>query len=791
MLSHAHRHAGVAYGVSTDAPPPARRLHPRQRMHPIAMLVGVVALCLPGLAGAQSLTVTPSSVALPVGSNRQMSALLDGTATNAVDWSVNGIPGGNTTLGTVDASGRYVAPAQPPTGWNVTLAATLKANPSLRAESTVTVRHPIPWPTTVSPTQVALGPFTLRVTGTRFVSGAQVLWNGTPLPTTFDSATQLTATGVASKAGPVEVTVANPGPGALSKVLPYYVTTSVLVAVTPTFAKLAVGSSQSFQAAVTGNANTAVIWTVNGHPGGDPGLGMISPAGVYTAPTIVPPSGLVTVAAVSVADGVSQATAALSIFDPQAITHGRFLDQTTFGVTPQALAHLAEVGIDAYLDEQFAMPESPLPSTATATRADVVDAFFGNAFRGQDQLRQRVILALSEIIVVALNKNTNANEILPWLQLLSRHAFGNYRTLLAELTTNPSMGKYLDHVNSGAMGGAANENYPREVMQLFSIGLVQLNPDGSPQLDANGRTIPTYDQTDVRELSKALSGWTYGNASGVPPLNPRYSYDPNPLLPLNSRHTQTSKTFLGQTLPANQGILQDLEDTIDILFEHPNVGPFLATRLIRALVTSNPSPAYIARVSAAFADDGNGVRGDMQAMLRAILLDPEARDDAPPSHFGRLRTPMQHTLALCRALGLDPGKASSFAYLFYGMSEGLLDPASVFGHYSPSNRIPKTNLFGPEFQIFSMSDAINRANFFYHLMYQPWPIDPVLQPFVVAAADPVRLVDAVDQALLFGRMSATTRQSILDALPAMPDNNARALSALYLTALSGEHLVQR
>ncbi|MGH3055216.1 MAG: DUF1800 family protein, partial [Gaiellaceae bacterium] len=345
--------------------------------------------------------------------------------------------------------------------------------------------------------------------------------------------------------------------------------------------------------------------------------------------------------------------------------------------------------------------------------------------------------------------------------------------------------------NSGVMGGAANENFPREVMQLFSIGLYQLNLDGSVQVNAQNVPLSTYTQTDVQQLAKALTGWTYGNSTGTAPAFGNYNYYPGPMLPVASKHNPSAKTILGQTLPANQSAQQDLDGAIDIIFNHPNVAPFIATRLIRALITSNPSPAYIARIAAVFNDNGSGVRGDLKSVLRAILLDAEARNDAPPASFGRLRTPMQHTIALARALGLNVGAASQFAYLFYNMNEGLLDAASVFGHYSPTYHIPKTALYGPEFQIYSASDAVNRANFFYSLMYNPWPINPALQPFVALAGNPAMLVNAVDNALLFGRMSPSTRAALLTALPSMPDNNARTLTALYLTAMSGEYLVQR
>jgi uncharacterized protein (DUF1800 family) len=560
------------------------------------------------------------------------------------------------------------------------------------------------------------------------------------------------------------------------------------VSVVPANVTVLAGATQQFQATVTGNANQAVTWTVNNTAGGDATVGTVDASGLYTAPATVPSGGTVTVAAASVANPAAIGSALVLVQDPLNITYGRLLDQTSFGPTQASMAHIAQVGIPAYLNEQFAMPESPWPAVSTTDRGLVVDAFFNNALAGQDQLRQRVVFALSEIIVEASNKNTNNEDIIPWLQLLSRNAFGNYRTLLREIALDASMGKFLDLANSGFFGGAPNENFPREVMQLFSIGLYQLNADGSLQRNGQGAPIATYTQTDVQQMAKALTGWTYGNPSGTPPSYANSNYYPGPMLPVEKYHDKSAKTVLGHPLAANQTATQDLDGAIDILFQHPNLGPFVAVRLIRALVTSNPSPAYIARVAAAF---NGGTRGDMQATLRAVLLDPEARNDTPPSNFGRLRTPMQHTIALARALNLDLGSPSQFAYLFYDMNEGLLDAPSVFGHYSPMFRLPVSGLFGPEFQIYSASDAVNRGNLFYLFMYSPWPINPALQPFVNVAGNPAALVNAVDQALLYGRMLPATRAALLTALPQMPDNNARVLTTVYLTSMAGEYLVQR
>jgi uncharacterized protein (DUF1800 family) len=765
-----------------------------------ALLSGVVliACLLPAFASpvaGLTVRVDPVAVTIPVGSVVQITATVTGTKSGknlAVVWSVNGVDGGNSVVGTVTGTGLYTAPAVPPNGWTVSVKATSVVEPSASATCAVTIRNQAPYLTDVAPNPLPPGPFTLTLTGSRFVSGAQALWNGSPLTTNFVSSMQLTATGNASQLGNASVTVANPGPGAVSSPITVSVVSTIVVTVSPPSVSVLAGGTQQFQAAVSGSANQAVTWKVNGVVGGDPSSGTISAGGLYTAPSVIPVSGTATVAALCAADGLTQGTATVNIQDPLAVTYGRFLEQSTFGPTPQLMSHVRQVGIPAFLNEQFATPESSWPPLNTATRSSAVDSFFLNAATGQDQLRQRVVFALSEIIVISMNKNTNGNEIVPWLQLLSRNAFGNYRTLLREITLDASMGKFLDLANSSkptAMTGA-NENYAREVMQLFSIGLYQLNPDGSVKLDGQGQPLTTYTQTDVKQMALALTGWTYGNPLGVPPANPNSNYYPGPMLPIQSRHDTTAKNILGQSLAAGQTIVQDLDGAIDIIFNHPNVGPFVATRLIRALVTSNPSPAYIARVASVFSDNGQGVRGDMKAVISAVLLDSDARNDSPPSDFGRLRTPVQHTIALMRALSLPVGQPSQFAYIYYSMSEGMLDAPSVFGHYSPLFHVPRTALFGPEFQIYSPTDAVNRANLFYSMMFNPWPINPALQPFVNAASNSATLVNAVDNALLFGRMSAQTRAAIIAALPTQYDNNQRALTALYLAAMSGEYLIQ-
>jgi uncharacterized protein (DUF1800 family) len=743
-------------------------------------------------------TISPKAVTLPAGADQRFTVTILGVRSAAITWKVDDVTGGNSVLGTIDSTGKYTAPAVPPSGYTVTIKAAGTSSPGFFAIATVTIRNQTPVLTSVMANSFPVGPFNLTVNGSGFVSGAVVMWNGMPLMTNFVNSEQLTATGNATQPGTFSITVANPGPGAVSTALPVTVTSataSIVVTVAPNSVTLLPGATQQYQASVAPSSVTqAVTWLVNGIAGGGPSVGTITAGGLYTAPAVVPAAGSVVVSALSAADGVTKGTATAFIQSAVAatvsITNGRFLEQTSFGPTAQSLTHLQQIGMQAFLNEQFAMPESTWPPLATASRSDAVDAFFANASTGQDQLRQRMIFALSEIIVVAMNKNTNGDMIVPWLQLLSRNAFGNYHTLLKELTLDSSMAWYLDLANSGVGGGAANENYPREVMQLFSIGLYKLNPDGSQQLDAMGQPIPTYTQTDVQQLAKALTGWTYSNATGTTGSGGNWSYFAAPMIPVPGRHDTSAKTILGQPLPAGQTAQQDLDGAINIIFNHPNMGPFIATRLIRALVTSNPSPAYIARIAAVFNENGQGVRGDLQAVIQATIMDQEARNDTPPANFGRLRTPTQHTIAMARALNLNIGPVDQFAYLFYYMDEGILDAPSVFGHYSPTYHIPRSSLFGPEFQIYSTSDAINRANFFYELWGSPWPINPALQPLVNVAGDSNALINTLDNTLLYGRMLPQTRAAIAAALPSQYDNNARVLTALYLTAMSGEYLVQ-
>jgi hypothetical protein len=374
--------------------------------------------------------------------------------------------------------------------------------------------------------------------------------------------------------------------------------------------------------------------------------------------------------------------------------------------------------------------------------------------------------------------------------VLSRNAFGNYRTLLREVTLNPTMGKYLDMAYSrrATRTTSINENYAREVLQLFSIGLWELNQDGT--LRDGG--VPTYDQNTIREFARALTGWTFPTQPGQAPANNNPQYFVGDMEPRPDQHDSGAKTLFGVTLPAGQPPVVDVEYVVNVIFSHPNVGPFIATRLIRALVNSNPSPAYVGRVAAAFNNNGAGVRGDLRATLAAVLLDPEAR--AFGAGDGRLKDPVLHVIGLGRTLNaqfLDP---SSLLNVFSNLSELVLTPTTVFSFYSPLAQLPgRADLFGPEFQIYPPALAIQRANFIYGLIRNSYSgsfrVD--LAPLVAVAGSEVALVERVNQGLMFGTMSASLKQIIAEAVRTVPSSRTteRAQNAVYLAAISSEYSV--
>jgi uncharacterized protein (DUF1800 family) len=477
----------------------------------------------------------------------------------------------------------------------------------------------------------------------------------------------------------------------------------------------------------------------------------------------------------------------------------RLLEQSTWGANPASLSHVQAVGMQAFLNEQFAAPVSTYPAPGTDDDMSFVQKrLFTNALTGQDQLRQRVAWGLSQIMVASAVKINNPSAFVLWQNMFQNDAFGNFSTLLTDVTLSPVMGNYLDMVNNDKPGNGVdpNENYAREVLQLFSIGLEELNPDGTLQLDGSGNPIPTYTQDTIEGFAHTFTGWTYPTKAGATARFRNPEYYGGPMIPFDSHHDTGTKLLLnGTTLPAGGTAQADLTAALQNIFNHPNVGPFISRQLIERLVTSNPSPEYVGRVAAVFADNGTGVRGDLKAVVTAILLDTEARRGDDPAQVqpsdGKLKEPVLFIANLLRAMnGMSDG--ASLSDRASDMKEPPFFSPSVFNFYHPDHMIDGTNLFGPEFEIFDTSTDIARINFVNSLAYgsvsSTTTVD--ISGYVPLAANPDQLVTAVAAVMLHGQVSDSMRATLVTTLSGISDNTRRAKAAFYLIGSSSQFQVQ-
>lgn len=509
----------------------------------------------------------------------------------------------------------------------------------------------------------------------------------------------------------------------------------------------------------------------------------------------------------------------------------RLLMQATYGARPGDVEALQSKQLAPWIAEQMAMPQTSHLSRyyeLVALLGDgqqpnpglVVESFTQQAIQSNDQLRQRVVFALSELFVISARDGDVRNfpeGMASYLDMLGRYAFGNFRELLEAVTLHPSMGVYLDMTGSTKsipeLGRNPNENYPREVLQLFTIGLYKLWPDGTLKLDAQNQPIPTYDQEVVKALARAFTGWTFG---GQNQSNPQRFFRPTrnyllPMEPWSIYHDTGEKVLLdGATLQAGQSAASDLEQSLDVIFNHPNVGPFVCRSLIQRLVTSNPSPGYVYRCSQAFDNNGAGVRGDMAAVVRTILLDYEARSTtvAARNDAGHLREPVVRILALMRAVDAEPRNGRWRILNALGGQNGLqvgetpLNSPTVFNFFEPGFALPgevaQAGLVSPEFQIASETTLVTAANFMQTLLGNGGngPVRFDLLPFQSPqVASDAALLDKVDLILFGGAMSDGTR-SILTTALADPDfpsasANQRTLTLLWLASMTPESSVQK
>ena len=506
----------------------------------------------------------------------------------------------------------------------------------------------------------------------------------------------------------------------------------------------------------------------------------------------------------------------------------RLLNQATFGATEDEANRVMNMGFEQWIDSQLQRQASlqlphlrSLPQAPNAMfmfQRDRVDIWFRNALHGNDQLRQRVAFALSEIMVVSQNGALVdfPYALADYYDVLSRNAFGNYRDLIEQVTLHPAMGIYLSMLGNEKPDPANNirpdENYARELMQLFSIGLVELNLDGTAVLDAQDQPVPTYDQAIIEGFAHVFTGWTWAYVGDFHQQWPPMASQWTPMALWAGYHDTGPKLLLnGVQVPAGQSAAQDLDAALDNIFNHPNVGPFVAVRLIQRLVTSNPTPAYVARVASVFNDNGAGVRGDLGAVVKAILLDPEARDGTGADTDGKVREPLLRLTQLWRAYDAQSdggGYPIDYIWVFFG--QGPLQSPSVFNFFSPffapPGEIRDRGLTAPELQIATEYLNTFSSNFmFWQTYYWYWNVDRTAEgitPDTVLidyseetglAGDIDTLIDRVDEKLLAGRMSVTLRQRIAGVVQQIPAGEARlrAAEVIYLVATSPEFVVQQ
>jgi uncharacterized protein (DUF1800 family) len=497
----------------------------------------------------------------------------------------------------------------------------------------------------------------------------------------------------------------------------------------------------------------------------------------------------------------------------------RFLAQAGFAATTADIATVKANGYAAWLDAQFALPVSEGHFDWMVARGYAVEAN-RNSFAGLDNtlwrkfmsapdtLRQRVVLALSEILVVSMSGMSVQWRGLmgaAYVDLLEQHAFGNYRQLLEAVTLSPAMGVYLamrgNQKEDTRTGRVPDENYAREVMQLFSIGLVQLNADGSPKLGGDGKPLETYTQAQITELARVFTGWDYDGVSSTDP-----AYVKKPMVNNPARFATGAKRVLDADIPSTADGAAAMKVALDTLANHPNVGPFLGRQLIQRLVTSHPSPAYVARIAAVWANNGSGVRGDLKAVIRAVLLDGEARTVSTAPSAGKLREPVQRLLQWGRSFGA----ASPTGVWNIGdtsnpgtrLGQSPLRSPSVFnffrpGYVPPGSTLGTNAITAPEFQLCNESTAAGYLNFLQTVIASGvGEVKASYAAELALAADAPALVSHLALRLGGGGISAATESAVAAAIATIAAGTDagklnRVQAAILMLMACPEYLVQK
>ena len=506
----------------------------------------------------------------------------------------------------------------------------------------------------------------------------------------------------------------------------------------------------------------------------------------------------------------------------------RLAKQASFGPTQTLVDHIVAATLNPWLDEQFAATGSSYGDLATRVVArnycnnmtgaaatvcnrDYMSStplqmrFYSDAMQQPDQLRQRVAFALSQILVASdIEVHSTAGES-AMNQIFLDNAFGNYRDIVKAVTLSAYMGDYLDMANSSVR--APNENYARELMQLFSIGINKMNPDGTDQTDSTGASIPSYTATDVKEVARALTGWTFTRI-GTAALTDANAIDySKPMIVNATIYDTAAKTFLGATVAAGATPDVSLNTVIDTVFNNASTPPYISKQLIQQLVTSNPTPAYVARISAIFVNNGSGVRGDLKAVVRAILTDSEARGDSKViAAYGKVKEPVLLTTAIGRLAGFR-SDGYAFTTRDAAMGQAPFRAASVFNFYPPDYPLPQGGgLISPPSKLMTTATVLARHNLVYDWTftgdaasrseYTPQPTITGATGTVPdwssweALTDPNAMIDRINLLMLNNTMTTAQRASLMAAVVAITNTDPviqarkRAQTALYIVGTS-------
>ena len=735
-----------------------------------------------GCAGNSSGTSSSSTISATsetVRAGETITFRMDGADAGQGQWKVVGA----STNGTIDQNGVFQAPATVPQPNSISISYVVGAKTFTHQ---VQITNPVPIVSNVAPNVIRMPISTITVSGSKFVRNSTVLVNGNAVPTTFINSGSLQATVVvpAQTALQLSITVGNPDPGpSASSAIPLPVTLQPL-SVSPSI--------------VTGGA---VNLTISGLQfSGDVG------ATIDDRPLSVASSSDTAVSAIGFLPPWHTGTAKIRLFSKSTSadlaeiqipiaqtatsfdTAARFLTQAGFGPRPDLVQHVQTVGLDAFITEQQSMPVQPYKSTDRG-----IITMMERSVLGSNPLRMRVAWALQTFLIRAGISAQSSNY--PFEAKMEVDATGNFRDLLTDVSSDVSIAQLLTLAGNAAPKDPSvhpNQNFARELLQLFTIGTAILNDDGTVQTDLNGSPNPAYDQTTILDLSRVFTGWNY-----PPSGDPGYTFYgvdwSAPLVANENQHDKGQKQLFGNvTLPAGQTASQDRAMALDAIFAHPNLPPFVSRILIQRLVKSDPSPEYVKRIATVFKDDGRGVRGNLSAVVRAILLDPEARrgDTEPSPTDGFLQEPYLFETFAMSITGWTSTDVQP-SYVPCALAECIYYAPTVFGFYSPSYRIPGTTVNSPEFQILNDITLINRSQILWAMITgqqggftgiskSSW----LYQNFTTVP----QLVDALNHLVYHGQMSTQEQQLIVNycsqlqtADPLLP-----AESAIFL-ALNGDN----